>query len=127
MYRFSLAPLTLILAFALFLSACAPAAEVVAPKAPLPDDVARNIARLDTLAQIKDELNPTAGRDTDIARLDKLAQIKDPVDPAVERDTLIARLDKLAQIKDQVDPAVQRGMLIARLDRLAQIKDLVMP
>ncbi len=104
MYRFSLAPLTLILAFALLLGACAPGPEEIAQNAPLPDDVARHIARLDTLAQIKDEFNPTAGRDTDIARLDRLAQIKDQVDPAIERAALIARLDKLAQIKDLVMP-----------------------
>jgi hypothetical protein len=97
--RTAFAPKTIILAFTLLLAACAPAAEAIAPKAPLPDDVARRVARLDALSQIKDGSDPSTLRSVQIARLDRLAQIKDMGAPLDERDARIARLDELAQIK----------------------------
>jgi hypothetical protein len=95
MYRTAFAAKTIILAFTLLLAACAPAAEALAPKAPLPDDVARRVARLDALSQIKDGTDPSTLRSAQIARLDQLAQIKDIGAALDERDARIARLDQL--------------------------------
>ncbi len=80
----------LVVAIALMLAACAPGAGALNPQA----------ARLDQLAQIKDQsaTNPYALA----ARLDQLAQIKDQ--SATNPYALAARLDKLAQIKDEVMP-----------------------
>jgi|SRR5579859_7426435 len=125
MYRSSLTPQMLVLAIALLLAGCTPVAEALAPKGPLPEDVARRAGRLDELARIKDQ-----GAATDpyalAARLDELATIKDE---SVVTDAYVraARLDELARIKDPLTPEADRDMLIARLDKLAQIKDQVMP
>ena len=104
MYRLSFAPKMLMALIALLLAACAPAAQAFAPNPPLPDDVARHIARLDQLAKIKDGVTPAAERAAWIARQDRLEQIKDQDNPAAERAAWIARQDQLEQIKDALLP-----------------------